>query len=96
MNQTKANHFHLSLVFQHSELRTQARSSVGERYIDTVEVDSSILSVPTILRLSLGLTLIVRTMNLNPNRNLFANLLARIFGAALITFNMQGDGLAQQ
>lgn len=26
----------------------EARSSVGERYIDTVEVDSSILSVPTI------------------------------------------------
>lgn len=73
--------------FQSSELRTKARSSVGERYIDTVEVDSSILSVPTNLRLSLGLTLIVRTMNLNPNRNLFGNLLADIFSTRVLALS---------
>lgn len=36
--------------FRNLNLQTKARSSVGERYIDTVEVDSSILSVPTIFR----------------------------------------------
>lgn len=66
-------------TYKQKRYNLEARSSVGERYIDTVEVDSSILSVPTIQHLRLGLTLIVRTTNLNPNRNLFANLLANIF-----------------
>ncbi len=112
--------------FMNSCLVTQARSSVGERYIDTVEVDSSILSVPTIsLRGSVSKIFhatcsewnrIIRSFWGNGTSTIFclagpssrtgknsenhfhylAAPLSRIFGAALIKFNMQGDGLAQQ
>ncbi len=39
----------LNIFSYRSELRTQARSSVEERYIDIVEVVSSILSAPIAL-----------------------------------------------